>query len=149
MLQKPNNPTVNCLANAAEAERRVAEAAGETLRMEYEYMAKGWRLLASRCQLQESLERFLLDAEQAKGLVSAKASLGTESPAALPSGEKFDPKTLSLLTSAYTKAMADEPAVRKVITRHIIELACEGERDPDLLYRRAVARSKPPVASRL
>jgi len=146
MLQELSDQVVDYLVLAAAAERRAAEASNEALRVDNERMAERWRSLASHHQFMEKLERFLLDAEQAKRLRTAKSPAGTEDKRSRRSGAKFDPETISLLTSAYAKAMGDEPAVREVITRHIIDLVCEGERDPDLLYEGAVARSKPPVA---
>lgn len=55
----------------------------------------------------------------------------------------LDPETLALATSAYDKAVADIDSapgvVREAIAKHIIRLIAEGERDPHVLYKRALA----------
>jgi hypothetical protein len=64
MLQKLGDHIANCLARAAEAERRAAEASDEAIRIDYEQRAKRWRHLASSYQFAESLDRFVLDADK-------------------------------------------------------------------------------------
>ena len=47
MLQKLGDHIVDCLARAAEAEWRAAEASNEAVRVDNEQLAKAWRHLAS------------------------------------------------------------------------------------------------------
>ena len=56
-----------CLARAAEAERRAGEAPDEATCIDNEQMAKSWRHLANSYQFGESLERFLLESDRRKG----------------------------------------------------------------------------------
>ena len=59
-----------------------------------------------------------------------------------PPGAIFDPKTIAVLTAAYDKAIKGQPAaLREVIAKRIIELACEGECDIDRLCQGALALS--------
>lgn len=67
MLQKVGNQIANCLAQAAEAERRATEASDEAIRIDNERLAKTWRTLANSYQFVESLDRFLLEADRRKG----------------------------------------------------------------------------------
>jgi putative heme degradation protein len=67
MLQKLADHIANCLACAAEAEQRAADATNETTRADNEKLARTWRHLASSYQFVQSLERFLLDAKEDKG----------------------------------------------------------------------------------
>ena len=141
MLQKLGDHIANCLARAAEAERRAAEAPNEATRIDNEQMAKAWRHLASSYQFVENLERFLLDSEEAKSARPPDPPMETGDPIFPLRGATFDPKTIALLTAAYDKAIEGQPAsVREVIARRIIELACEGERDVDKLCQGALAR---------
>ena len=53
------------------------------------------------------------------------------------------PENLALAASAYDKAVVDiasaPEVVREVIAKNIIRLIAEGERDPSVLYKRALA----------
>ena len=142
MLQRLADPIANCLARAAQAERRAAEASSEAMRIDNEQMAKTWRLLASSYQFVESLERFLLDNDRAKSAGPPDPPLEKEGPIFPLRGAIFDPKTIAVLTTAYDKAIEGQPAaVRQIIAKRIIELASEGERDTDKLCQRALALS--------
>ena len=63
----------------------------------------------------------------------------------------LDPETLALATSAYDKAIVDigstPEVVREVIAKHIIRLIAEGERDPSVLYERALTSASIPARS--
>lgn len=61
----------------------------------------------------------------------------------------LDPENLALAASAYDKAVveiggAPEP-VREVVAKRIIQLIAEGERDPNVLYKRAIASAGIPA----
>jgi len=59
-----------------------------------------------------------------------------------PPGAVFDPDTLSLLTGAYERAIRGQAgALHETIAKRIMELAREGERDPDRLCHGALALS--------
>ena len=85
MLQKVGDHIANCLAQAAEAERRAAAASDEVTRIGNERMAKSWRHLASSYQFAERLERFLLEADKRGGGLSSddldSAPLEPDTPA--------------------------------------------------------------------
>jgi len=66
MLQKLASHISDCLARAADADRRADGISDPTMRSDYRQMANGWRHLAASYQFSESLERFILDAERAK-----------------------------------------------------------------------------------
>ena len=52
----------------------------------------------------------------------------------------FDPEAIAVLTAAYQKAIDGKSAsVHGIIAKRIIELASEGERDPDKLCHGALA----------
>jgi hypothetical protein len=54
----------------------------------------------------------------------------------------FDPQTVAVLTVAYDSAIKAQPtSAHASITKHIIELASEGERDPHKLCLGALALS--------
>lgn len=63
----------------------------------------------------------------------------------------LDPETLALATSVYDKAIADigstPEVLREVIAKHIIRLVTEGERDPSVLYERAITSAGIPAGS--
>jgi hypothetical protein len=57
----------------------------------------------------------------------------------------FDPQTLTILGEAYDKALASlldytrqPPIVREAMAIRIFELASQGERDPERLFRAAL-----------
>jgi hypothetical protein len=59
-----------------------------------------------------------------------------------PPSAVFDPDTLAVLTAAYEKAVREQAgSLRETIAKRIIELASEGERDPDRLCHGALALS--------
>jgi hypothetical protein len=80
VLQRLGDHIANCFARAVDAERRATEAPNEALRADNELMAKTWRHLAGSYQFVESLERFLLDAEQARNAEKAKGARPPEPP---------------------------------------------------------------------
>jgi hypothetical protein len=80
VLQELSERIADCLARAADAERRAAQTFDETIRVDNEKMARSWRLLASSYQFTESLERFLLDAGKAKGAGPPSAPMVAEAP---------------------------------------------------------------------
>jgi hypothetical protein len=130
MLQKLCDHIAHCLAQASIAELRVSEASNETLRSDYERIAKTWRHLASSYQFVESLERFLIDADRARRAVPPEPANENGGRALLLRGA-FDPETIATLIAAYDNAIESQPAsAREAIARSIIELASDGERDP-------------------
>jgi hypothetical protein len=59
-----------------------------------------------------------------------------------PPGTVFDPDALAVLTAAYEKAVREQASsLHETIAKRIIELASEGERDPDRLCHGALALS--------
>jgi hypothetical protein len=59
-----------------------------------------------------------------------------------PPGTVFDADTLILLTAAYERAIRGQAgSLHEHIAKRIIELASEGERDPDRLCHGALALS--------
>jgi hypothetical protein len=61
----------------------------------------------------------------------------------------FDPETLVVLTAAYERAIrGQEVPVHEIIAKRIIELASEGERNPDKLCLGALALSMRKLRSR-
>ena len=142
MLQKLSDHIANCLAQAADAERRAFEASNETLRNDYERLAKTWRTLASSYQFVESLERFLLDADKARHAQSLEPANENGGRILLLRSTAFDPETIAGLIAAYNKAIESQPAsARETIAKSIIELASEGERDPRKLCQGGLALS--------
>ena len=134
MLQKLSDHIANCLALAANAEQRATEAPSEALRINHERMAKTWRHLASSYQFVESLERFLIDADKARRAQPREPANENGGRVLLLRGTAFDPETIAVLIAAYNKAIEGPPAsARETIAKHIIELASEGERDPERL----------------
>lgn len=141
MLQKLGGHIANCLTQAADAERRAAEASNEAVRADNETLARSWRHLAGSYRFVESLERFLLDAEKAKAARPPSETRVSKFP---PFGIAFDPDSITVLTAAYNMAIEGQSAsVHEIIAKGIIELASEGERDPDKLYRGALVRTSP------
>ena len=142
MLQKLADHIATCLACAAEAEQRAADATNETTRADNEKLARTWRHLASSYQFVQSLERFLLDAKEDKG---------ARPPDPFPPAETaFDPETIAVLAAAYAKSLEGQSdALREAIAKRIIELASKGERDPDKLCQGALVliTGEPPTAS--
>ena len=61
----------------------------------------------------------------------------------------LDPENLALAASAYDKAVVDigstPDVVREVIAKNIIRLVAEGERDPNVLYKRALTSAGIPA----
>lgn len=140
MLQKLEDHITNCLERAAQAEQRAADATDPTLRADNEQMAEVWRHLAGSYQFVESLERFLLDAEKEKAKRQVDPRIEGVSLMLPPLGTAFDPATIVVLAAAYNRAVDGQPAsVREDIAKRIIELASEGERDPDKLCNGARA----------
>jgi len=141
MLQKLDDHIADCLARAADAERRAAEASSEVMRADNESMARSWRHLARSYEFVQSLERFLLDADNAKGARPLDPPVETEA-FKFPPGAVFDSDAIAVLTAVYNKAIEGQsPSVREIIAKRIIELASEGECDPDTLCHRALALS--------
>ncbi len=137
MLQKLGDHIANCLARADDAERRAAETWNQALRLDDEKLAHSWRHLAASYQFVESLERLLLNAEKARG---ARPHDAPSALAVRPPGPVFDPDTIAVLTAAYHKTIEGQPvSARQEIAKRIIDLASEGERDPDKLYQGARA----------
>ena len=59
-----------------------------------------------------------------------------------PPGTVFDPDTLAVLTAAYEKAVREQDgSLHETIAKRIIELASEGELDPDRLCHGSLALS--------
>jgi hypothetical protein len=142
VLQKLGDHIANCLARAEAAERRAAEFADEALRTDNEKMAQTWRHLARSYEFVESLERFLLDGEKARNARPPDHPIETTAPAVPPFGAVFEPATLALLSAAYDKAVEGQPeGVREIIAKSLVELASQGERDPDRLCHGALALS--------
>ena len=104
MLQKLGIHIANRLARATDAERRAAEASSEDMRIDNERLAMSWRLLAGSDQGVESLERFLLDAEKAKGARTPEPPIET-AVSVFALGTPLDAKTIAVLTAAYDKAI--------------------------------------------
>jgi hypothetical protein len=71
MLQKLPDPIRDCLAHAASAERRAAEAADSSLKDDYEQLARDWGNLASRYDLTARLEKLIIALEQVKDAAAA------------------------------------------------------------------------------
>lgn len=141
MLQRLSEHIANCLERAADAERRAAEVSDEVVRLDNIRLARSWRHLASSYQFVESLERFLLDAENAEDARPPDPPSETEGIKFRPPGTVFDPDAIAVLTAVYSKAIEGQPAsVHEVIAKCIIDLATDGERDPDKLCRGARAR---------
>ena len=140
MLQNLGDYIANCLVRAAHAEQRAAEASSEDMRIDNERMAKSWRHLARSYQFIESLERFLLDSDKARSARPPEAPIEAEIiPLFPPPGAKFDPEAVAMLSAAFQRAIEGQsPAVYEIIARHIIELASQGERDPDKLCQGAL-----------
>ena len=60
-----------------------------------------------------------------------------------PPGTVFDPDALAVLTAAYEKAVRGQAgSLHETIAKRIIQLASEGERDPDRLCHGALAPSR-------
>ena len=54
----------------------------------------------------------------------------------------FAPDAIAVLTAAYEKAVQEQAgSLHETVAKHIIELASEGERDPDRLCHGALALS--------
>ena len=139
MLQKLGERIADCLAQAADAERRAAQTSDETIRVDNEKMARSWRLLASSYQFTESLERFLLDAGKAKGAGPPSRPVVAEAPFFSRAGAPFDPGTMAALIGAHKILETTLASVREAAAERIVELASKGERDPDKLCRDALA----------
>jgi hypothetical protein len=140
MLQKLGDHIANCLARAADAERHAAEASSEDVRIGNERLAKSWRYLAHGYLFAESMERFLLDAKNAKGARPPDPPI--EGFVVPPPVTVFGPEATAALALAYRKAIEGQPlAVHEIIAKRILELASEGERDPDKLCHGALAPS--------
>ena len=138
MLQKFGDHIANCLTRAADAERRTAEAANEAMRIDNEQMAKTWRHLAGSYRFVESLELFLLDIEKVKGARPRDPPIELVPPPVT----MFDSEAIAVLAVAYKKAIEGQAlAIHETIAKRIIELASEGERDPDRLCQGALALS--------
>jgi hypothetical protein len=138
MLQKLGDHIANCFARAAEAERQAAETSNQAIRVGYETMARSWRHIAGSYQFVESLERFLLDAAEAKGGLFGPP---TERDVSIvpPSRAGFGPDTIGALISGYNKAIEDQLAsAHEIIAKLIIGVAAEGERDADKLCQGAL-----------
>jgi hypothetical protein len=136
MLQKLGDHIANCLALAADAEQRAAEAPTKALRVDHERMAKTWRHLASSYQFVESLECFLLNANKARP--ATRSDKRKWRRRASSGGHHIRSETIAALTAAYDKAIEGQPAsAHEIIAKCIIELASAGERDED---KRVTAR---------
>jgi hypothetical protein len=72
MLQRLGEHIVDALKRAEEAERRAGSATDPALRADYETMARNWRMVARSFELGESLEKFLLDSQRHRGLLTPK-----------------------------------------------------------------------------
>ena len=129
----------NCLALAADAEQRAAEAHTEALRVDYERLARTWRHLANSYQFVQSLECFLLDSDKARRARPADPANENGGRVRPLGGTTFDPETIAMLTAAYYKAIEGQPAfTHEIIAKCIIELASAGERDQDKLCHGAL-----------
>jgi hypothetical protein len=111
MLQKLGDHIANCLALAAEAEQRAAEAPTEALRIDYERMTKSWRHLASSYQFVETLERFLLDADKARRDQHPEPA-SQNGGRALLRGTAFEPKTIAALIGGWVAKIAVSARLR-------------------------------------
>ena len=59
-----------------------------------------------------------------------------------PPGTVFDPDTLAVLAAAYERAVRGQAGyLHETIAKRVIQLASEGERDPDRLCHGALALS--------
>ena len=150
MLQKLGDHIAHCLANASLTELRASEASNETLRADYDSLAKTWRHLASSYQFVESLERFLLDADKARRAQPREPANENGGRVLLVRSTAFDPETIAALIAAYNKAIEGQPASgRETIAKSIMELASEGEWDPHKLCLDALALIKRELQSPL
>jgi hypothetical protein len=61
MLQKLSDHVAECLARAADSERRAREANDPQLRQDLFDIARRWRHLAESYQFVESLDRFIVE----------------------------------------------------------------------------------------
>jgi hypothetical protein len=60
-----------------------------------------------------------------------------------PASTAFNPETIALLSTAYERAIDGQPpSAHELIAKRIIELASQGERDPDTLCHGALALLK-------
>jgi hypothetical protein len=66
LLQKLADHIAGCFDRAATFEHRAAQTTDPAIRRHYEEIAEAWRHLAASYQFSEALERFILDAEQAR-----------------------------------------------------------------------------------
>lgn len=131
MLQKLGDHIASCLERAADADRRAAEASNEALRADNKRLAQSWRHLARSYQFFASLERFLFKPETTRSSDQPSETEVSKVPAP---GAAFDPDTITVLTAGYSAAVEGQPAsVHEIIAKLIIDLASEGERDPDKL----------------
>jgi hypothetical protein len=65
MLQKLGSYISEAWQNAADAEHRASSAESSELRVEYERLARSWRRLAQSFEFAQTLERFILDRDEA------------------------------------------------------------------------------------
>jgi hypothetical protein len=72
MLQNLGDHIKSCNENAAKAERRAAEVTDPDLKADYLSLAAQWTHLARSYEFSESLERFLLDSQNAKDALRPK-----------------------------------------------------------------------------
>jgi hypothetical protein len=61
MLQKLSDHVAECIARAADTERRAQEATDSQLRADLFDIARRWRHLAESYQFVESLDRFIVE----------------------------------------------------------------------------------------
>jgi hypothetical protein len=138
MLQHVSAEIMYCYERARQARKKADAATTADVKSSYLAAETGWLGLARSHELQQRLSRF----------VSEVASNQASAPIARMARERgraFDPEVVAILSSAFRAVVADlglpnnDDVVALRAAQRIIDLAGQGERDPERLKAATLA----------
>lgn len=138
MLQHVSAEIIYCHERARQAREKADAAVTADARSTYLAAESGWLGLARSYELQQRLSRFV------KAVATDKAA-GPVVRMARERGCAFDPDVVAILGSAFRAVLADlglsnnEDAAALRAAQRILDLAAQGERDPERLKSATLA----------
>jgi hypothetical protein len=141
MLQNIAAEISNCYERARQAREKAERAINDEFRADFLAAERRWLALANSYDLQHRLSRTIAEADRRRKAGAVTRMLREQ-------GIALDPDGVTRLTIAYHAVLhqvglADrEDAATLMVAKRIIDLAIQGERDPERLVTATVEQSK-------
>jgi hypothetical protein len=132
MLQNLAAEIINCYERARQAREKAERAINDNFRADFLAAERRWLALANSYDLQHRLARTVAEFDRRRNVGAITRTLEEQ-------GVAFDPDDVTTLTIAYHAVLHQldlvdyEDGVTLLIAKLIVDLAAQGERDPERL----------------